>query len=170
MQGPPSDIQHELSHQHRKKPNLLHRSQGEPPTKPQPFISSRVFTTHPELGSDHFQGNCSENPREACHCTWLTASWHMWAVESERRARGCLWKDKTALYVRGYMMWIWQLLSPIYRTVPINNSDRDPRQPRVLGGGGAISRGEKGVESAPGVSSGASIRVSFILSCLIFQN
>lgn len=34
-------------------------------------------------------------------------------------------------------------------TVPINNSDRDPRQPRVLGGGGAISRGEKGVESAP---------------------
>lgn len=82
MQGPPSDIQHELSHHHRKKPNLLHRSQGEPPTKPQPFISSRVFTTHPELGSDHFQGNCSENPREACHRTWLMASWHMWAVES----------------------------------------------------------------------------------------
>lgn len=38
-----------------EKPNLLPRSQGKLLTKPQFLVSSRVFTTHPELGSD--QGN-----------------------------------------------------------------------------------------------------------------
>lgn len=58
-QGPPSDIQYELPYQPRKKPLCAEAKAS--CLKPQ-HTPSRGLTTQPELGSDHFQGNCSEIP------------------------------------------------------------------------------------------------------------
>lgn len=111
-QGPPSDIQYELPYQPRKKPLCAEakvsclKSQHTP---------SRVLTTHPELGSDHFQGNCSEIPWQVDHRRWLRASLEARGWLGLRGDRGfCFWKDKNALRVRGRTIRTWQLLSPTH--------------------------------------------------------
>lgn len=122
---------------------------------------STIVTTFRKLGSDPFQGNCSENPWQIIAYGW-ELSWSMRIARSEGRS-WVLFLERQSFARMCYT--VWQLLSPAHRTVSINYSQPVTQAAKSrLGGRRAISRGEKEAESTP-ISTG-----HFIISWLSFQN
>lgn len=97
MQGLPSDIQDELPNQHRKKPNLLHRSRCKLPTKQQHLFSSRVLTTHPTWNLTIPKAIVLKIHKRSIIIHDWRHPWHTWTAGSEGIHLGSVFGKTTKL-------------------------------------------------------------------------